>query len=271
MSRPRWPYAVVWVIMVVLGVFFVTADPPELTETNHIRDESGGMTPYVFSHDGSPTPAPGPSPQEHFEYRGGRYSFIPSPNFSERSQPVMALVIHVTAGGECESIARNHFGRESSKVSAHFIVCKDGAIVQTVDTNYAAWHAGKVNKPDLSNPLIAWMIDNGINPNDPTIGIEVTLATNEKLGDFPDMLWSVDELVLWATYTWDIPADRVHITGHYQYDSVDRAVDPICCINLDGTAALAAWRLDALRNPPIPPPLTLEERVRRIEDYLGLP
>lgn len=224
------------------------------------RDESGGLErldlPFI--------PSPGPSPREHFEYREGSYSFAASPNFSERNHGVEGIVVHVTGGGTCAGIA-SWFANKDSKVSSHFTVCKDGTVLQHVDTAFAAWHVGIVNKPNRDNPLIANWLNRGVNPNRPTLGIEVQLAVGEVLGDYPHMLWSFDELLLWAVYTFNLPADRVHVIGHFEIDSVNRAVDPICCIDIDASAAYAAYRLNAL-----PVELTLEQRVRRIEELLGI-
>lgn len=58
---------------------------------------------------------------------------------------VDVVVIHYTAGrGEAETVA-NFLKRGGSKVSAHYIIGRDGTLIQSVDLKDAAWHAGKSN------------------------------------------------------------------------------------------------------------------------------
>jgi N-acetylmuramoyl-L-alanine amidase len=52
------------------------------------------------------------------------------------------LVLHYTAGPTLES-TRQRFLDQTSKVSAHLIIGRDGAVAQLVDFDRAAWHAGK--------------------------------------------------------------------------------------------------------------------------------
>ena len=54
------------------------------------------------------------------------------------------VIIHYTAGGSAESTAR-YFASEAARASAHFVIGRDGAIIQQVETNIAAWHAGRSN------------------------------------------------------------------------------------------------------------------------------
>jgi N-acetyl-anhydromuramyl-L-alanine amidase AmpD len=66
-----------------------------------------------------------------------------SPNFSNRKgQPITAIIYHYTAGSSLNG-AVNWFARQDSKVSAHYVVGKNGEIVQMVPLDKAAWHAGK--------------------------------------------------------------------------------------------------------------------------------
>lgn len=66
-----------------------------------------------------------------------------SPNFSSRKGivPDMAI-IHYTASMNCAgSLA--WFENPESKVSAHFVIDRDGTIFNCVDEVFSAWHAGK--------------------------------------------------------------------------------------------------------------------------------
>lgn len=65
----------------------------------------------------------------------------PSPNHSTRgSNRVQALVIHATAG-EWDS-AFGWLRNPASKVSAHYLIGRDGRIAQLVAEDRTAWHAG---------------------------------------------------------------------------------------------------------------------------------
>src|SRR5689334_7304763 len=64
----------------------------------------------------------------------------PSPNFDERT--VSLVVIHYTAD-ESPAVALRTLTSPAAKVSAHYLVARDGEIVQLVDERARAWHAGE--------------------------------------------------------------------------------------------------------------------------------
>ncbi len=74
---------------------------------------------------------------------GGDLTIIdaPSPNFDERALPVSMIVLHYTgmASGEA-ALAR--LRDPAAKVSCHYLVAEDGAILRLVDEGKRAWHAG---------------------------------------------------------------------------------------------------------------------------------
>jgi N-acetylmuramoyl-L-alanine amidase len=66
----------------------------------------------------------------------------PSPNFDDRTLPVTMLVLHYTGMQDAASaIAR--LTNAEAKVSAHYLIAEDGQIVQMVDEDKRAWHAGR--------------------------------------------------------------------------------------------------------------------------------
>jgi hypothetical protein len=188
-------------------------------------------------------PTASPRPDFYLAARGVRYTFYPSPNWSGRGyHPVQAVVLHVTGKGTCPGM-QAWFANPASSVSAHFGVCKDGSVHQYVETGDAAWHAGILNRPDTSQPLIASWVDGRINPNSRTIGIEVLLAPGERLDDYPAQKRSLLLLLAWISETYGVPLDAAHLLGHFQLDAVNRSVDPRCC-----------YEITALVNQPAPPP-----------------
>lgn len=66
----------------------------------------------------------------------------PSPNFNTRPvQPPDMIVLHATVIDFDATLSG--FQRESSGVSAHYVVGKDGSVVQMVEEANRAWHAGE--------------------------------------------------------------------------------------------------------------------------------
>jgi N-acetylmuramoyl-L-alanine amidase len=66
----------------------------------------------------------------------------PSPNFDERALPVSMLVLHYTGMQDAAS-AIGRLADPEAKVSAHYVVAEDGQIVQMVEEDKRAWHAGR--------------------------------------------------------------------------------------------------------------------------------
>jgi N-acetylmuramoyl-L-alanine amidase len=66
----------------------------------------------------------------------------PSPNFDQRSLPVSIVVLHYTGMVDAASAFRRLTDPEA-KVSAHYMVNEDGQVVQLVEEDKRAWHAGK--------------------------------------------------------------------------------------------------------------------------------
>jgi N-acetylmuramoyl-L-alanine amidase len=65
-----------------------------------------------------------------------------SPNYYRRhASEISAIIYHYTAGGSQESTVKQ-FQDPASKVSAHYVLGRDGKIVQMVALDQAAWHAG---------------------------------------------------------------------------------------------------------------------------------
>jgi N-acetyl-anhydromuramyl-L-alanine amidase AmpD len=74
--------------------------------------------------------------------------WIQSPNFGHRpvGSVVDTIVVHSTVIPTLQATTEA-FQRESSQVSAHFTIGKDGSIVQNVSTFDRAWHAGVSKDP----------------------------------------------------------------------------------------------------------------------------
>ena len=80
--------------------------------------------------------------------------FKESPNQSMRKGPMLdMIVIHATASKDFDS-ALNWMLNPKSQVSSHYLIRKNGNIVQLVKDSMKAWHAGKsewLGVPDCNN------------------------------------------------------------------------------------------------------------------------
>ena len=87
-----------------------------------------------------------------------------SPNFDLKkrtSTKVKYLIFHYT-GMRSENAAIKRLTSKSSKVSCHYLIKKNGAIIKIVPDLYIAWHAG----------ISSWKKDKSLNSN--SIGIEIS-------------------------------------------------------------------------------------------------
>jgi hypothetical protein len=110
---------------------------------------------------------------------------------------ITTIVIHVTDGGSLTGNV-SWLIDDKSEASAHYVVSRDGSIVQLVPLHDIAWHSGnsKVNAH--------------------SIGIEHVGETYDPNG-FPAAQYQASaRLVAWLARRYDIPIDRAHIIGHSQ-------------------------------------------------------
>jgi N-acetylmuramoyl-L-alanine amidase len=108
----------------------------------------------------------------------------PSPNFDERALPVTMLVLHYTGMQDAASALARMTSAEA-KVSAHYMVAEDGQIIQMVEEDGRAWHAGKSYWRGLTDI------------NSASIGIEIVNPGHEwGYRPFPE---AQIDAVLWLT------------------------------------------------------------------------
>ncbi len=128
----------------------------------------------------------------------------PSPHYSSRpaGQTIDAIVIHTTEGSFTSGGVVSWFQNPNSKVSSHYILDHDGAIIQMVADDKKAWHATYYNSR--------------------SIGIDFCgKASDPDTFTDPNMDALIDQ-VAWLCYKYDIPA--VHPTGD-AYDYPDDNLD----------------------------------------------
>lgn len=108
--------------------------------------------------------------------------WTPSPNFDERKLPVSLLVMHYT-GMKTSADAINWLANPDAKVSAHYVVTEDGQIVQMVDEQKRAWHAGRGSWREVRSDV-----------NSASIGIEI-VNTGHEWGYVPFPEEQMDSVV----------------------------------------------------------------------------
>ena len=92
--------------------------------------------------------------------RLGQGEWLPSPNFDERRPDF--VVIHHT-GSDTAARALRILGDPASRVSAHYLIGRDGRRVQLVEERSRAWHAGDSRwgaNTDLNSSSIGIELDN---------------------------------------------------------------------------------------------------------------
>lgn len=71
------------------------------------------------------------------------WDWVPSPHCrSPRRSSVTGVVQHYTGGGNGRALARWLAGPDA-RVSAHILICRDGQVIQQVEFENEAWHAGE--------------------------------------------------------------------------------------------------------------------------------
>lgn len=97
--------------------------------------------------------------------------FLASPNHGGKIDPKF-IVIHYTAGPSLKSAVES-LSNPKRQASAHFVIDKDGSIVQLVRCNERAWHAGesRYKYQDLEGRLHEY-----VGMNKYSIGIEFVNA-----------------------------------------------------------------------------------------------
>ena len=132
--------------------------------------------------------------------------WIKSPNYwpGRYGYSVSGIVIH-TAEGSAMGTDR-WFSQKKSRVSAHYLVTKEGSIHQYVKENDTAWHAGRVVRPTWN------LLKLKINPNLYTIGIEFEGKTPEP---FTALQYEAGAaLVAKIARLHKIPLNRAHVIKH---------------------------------------------------------
>lgn len=139
------------------------------------------------------------------------------------------IVLHITEGSTAASaIATFRASIRPHRVSAHFVVDRDGTVFQLIDLNDTAWHASSVNSR--------------------SVGIEHA-ANAEGLHATEEQYAASSKLVAWLCGLLKIPCNRSHVKEHCEASPQDGHT--LCChggLDPDRVVMMAAALV-----PPLPP------------------
>lgn len=159
------------------------------------------------------------------EFSGAEW--IGSPHYwnGRNGQRAAWIIVHGTAGGSSAQEVAGWFQSNNPPTSTHYVIGRDGTIVQCVREENSAWGNGV-----LSDGHDAWWNEN-INPNLQTISIEhVKTDPNNASQLTAEQEASSFALIAYLCAKWQIPARPANasggITGHYSIDPVNRANCP---------------------------------------------
>ena len=153
-------------------------------------------------------------------------SSIPASNYSMSRQYYPEGICYHITGDSSREVTVSWFRNPSSKVSAHYVIEKNGDTFLCVHPESKAYHCGIVNKATAQI-----YYDKGeLNPNNYLIGIEC-VSNGEPLTT--EQLEALTTLTLDLCNTYKIPVDKYHLIGHNELDSVDRIFDPISSYKVD--------------------------------------
>lgn len=128
-----------------------------------------------------------------------------------RKANVSLVVIHITSGREHALPVAQMWQGANHKSSAHFVIDQDGSVIQAIDTEDTAWHASNANSYAIGIEHCA---------REPG---EFTRTTGKPDPGLPvsDAIYaSSAKLTAWLLKQYGLPADRDHVKGHCEVDTV---------------------------------------------------
>lgn len=127
-------------------------------------------------------------------------------------KPLFVVIHCIGLPGVTAESAIQRFTDPKEEVSSHYIIKRDGTILQLVSEEYTAWANGQIgNNIPIAN-IAAMYYRLGVSLNQISISIE---NEGSELSDIPDVQYQANgDLVKDICKRWNIPIDRLHIIGH---------------------------------------------------------
>lgn len=186
----------------------------------------------------------------------------PSPNRDGYSTPrdIQLIVNHIGTGTKASNLS--WLTNPASGASCNAYIDKQGTIYELVPPISSPWTNGQVNQPDMSNPIIAAIVRDGVNPNTRSYTIEHEGNPGDDLT--PEQIAANNQVTAWVASTVGLPINRETIVGHYQFDSVNR---PYCPSFTDDEWRQLVNGALQLLDPTLPP---IEVPTRCFPDVSGI-
>ena len=155
----------------------------------------------------------------------------PNRNIGRQGQIPDFIVCHITGGSFTSAI--NTIMNAANQVSYHFVVGRDGAIVQAVDIENTAWANGTTNSGDNRDnrhSTIPAVRERRRNANQFTVSIGFADSSGGELAAAQltagvDLIRHIRNEVR-RIYGFEIPATRSNIIGHNEINPITRANCP---------------------------------------------
>lgn len=152
--------------------------------------------------------------KSHFLFLDGkRVEFRPSPNHGGVIKPRL-IVIHYTGDNSLPG-ALSWLCARQSKVSAHLVIAKDGAVYQLLPLNVAGWHAGasSYNGQSGVNAFSIGIENVGLGDVWPDAQVEANRAVIAALSD----AYAIEDIVGHCDVA---PGRKIDPGPHYPWDKV---------------------------------------------------
>ena len=155
----------------------------------------------------------------------------PNRNTGRQGQTPDFIVCHITGGSFTSAI--NTITNAANQVSYHFVVGRDGAIVQAVNIEDTAWANGTTNSGDNRDnrhSTIPAVRERRRNANQFTVSIGFADSSGGELSAAQlsagvELIWHIRNEVR-RIYGFEIPMTRSHIIGHFEINPLTRANCP---------------------------------------------
>ncbi|HEY7127961.1 MAG TPA: N-acetylmuramoyl-L-alanine amidase [Ktedonobacterales bacterium] len=160
------------------------------------------------------------------EYPGATY--VPCPGFGfpngsrgRLGHVVRWIILHGTASGDGTAEEQARFFSRTAKHGVHFVIGKDGKVIQLVALADAAYGNGILQQPHDS-----WWTAS-VNPNLVTVSIEHCKVKHDNSDVLtPEQQAASFKLVKWLCEHFNIPGRKADasggITGHFSIEGIDR-------------------------------------------------
>lgn len=165
-------------------------------------------------------------------------------HYSLSELPRNTVVLHITEGTTASSaISTFEASVSPNRVSAHFVIDRDGLITQLVSIKDTAWHASQANGHSVGIEHVALSVSGAANLN---LKYFAQIATGhqksfEAMPATPEQYAASAKLIAWLCGELGVPVDRAHVRTHNEASPIDGHA--LCCtggLDPDKVVSIAA-------------------------------